>query len=351
MLGRDSVIFRPGGGGKLRAYNLGVMKNLLRLFLLLVFSIFSLAQAPQTTSPQTTAPTQQSPRDECAGCTPQQRQASQIISQGRKLQSQGKINEAIETYKKAMEIAPDFYSVHNALGAALDLNGDYADARHHLQKAFDVGNDEQKISALRSMAISYFFERNAGEAEKYERDAKQMQITAKKPDQAAAIMNELARIDLECGELDKAYDAYKEGYEMGLKSLTKPEDKDLWDFRWENAQARIDARRGLKDQAETHSAAAKAIFAKNTLPAGQDMYVPYMTGYVAFYLRDYKTALGELLKGDQRDPFILALIAQTYEKLNDKVQAKEYWTKVMGFSSHNPTNAYARPLAKKALGT
>ena len=97
-------------------------------------------------------------------------------------------------------------------------------------------------------------------------------------------------------------------------------------------------------------AAAKAIFDKGTLPLAQSIYVPYLTGYVAFYLSDYKTALAELQKADQKDPFILALIAQTYEKLNDKVQAKEYWTKVLGIYSHNPPNAFARPLAKKAMG-
>ena len=316
--------------------------------LLLLFSVLSLAQtAPPPAPTQTQQPQPQ--RDECAQCTPEQKQAFDIIKKGRELQSQGKLDEALETFKKAMAVAPDFYGVHVALGSVLDLQGDYEDARHHWQRAIEVANADQKTSALRQTAISYAFDRNGKEAEKYERQAIQLQLTDKKYTDAAATLNELARIELECGDYDKAYDAYKEGYNTADKTVTKPEDKDLWAFRWEHAQARIDARRGDKDGAQKHMSAAKAIFDKGTF-TGQAQFVPYLIGYVAFYGGDYKTALDELQKSDQRDAFILALIAQTYEKLNDKVQAKEYWTKVLGFYSHNPTNAFARPLAKKAMG-
>jgi hypothetical protein len=50
---------------------------------------------------------------------------------------------------------------------ALDLKGDYAAAREHLQKAIDVAPADQKNRALRVMAFSYAFEIDATEAEKY----------------------------------------------------------------------------------------------------------------------------------------------------------------------------------------
>ena len=323
------------------------MKKMIALALLLLLSVFSAAQTPQT-SPQARA-AQQPTRDECSGCTPQQRQAADLTKQGRELQNQGKLDEAVDTFKKAMAVAPDYYSVYAALGAVLDVKGDYADARHHWQRAIEVANADQKTSALRQMAVSYAFERDAPAAEKYEREAAQSQLSDKKYTEAAGTLNELARIELESGNLDKAYDAYKEGFGIASKVVTKPEDIDLWNFRWEHAQARIEARRGNRTEAQKHVAAAKGVFDKGTI-TGQANFVPYLTGYVAFYLGDYKAALADLQKADQKDPFILALLAQTYEKLNDKVQAKEYWTKVLGFYSHTPTNAFARPLARKALG-
>jgi tetratricopeptide (TPR) repeat protein len=83
----------------------------------------------------------------------------------------------------------------------------------------------------------------------------------------------------------------------------------------------------------------------------QARFYPYLTGYVAFYAGDYKTALADLQQADQRDPFILGLLGQAYEKSGDQKQAADYYRKVLTSNAHNPTNAFARPLAKKKLGT
>jgi predicted Zn-dependent protease len=57
----------------------------------------------------------------------------------------------------------------------------------------------------------------------------------------------------------------------------------------------------------------------------QTQFFPYLKGYVAFYGGDYKTALEELLKANQNDPFIQCMIGQTYEKLGDRGKAVEYY--------------------------
>jgi tetratricopeptide (TPR) repeat protein len=279
-----------------------------------------------------------------------QSQIADMVKLGRKLQSEGKLDEAIAEEKKALALSADSYDAESAIGAALDLKGDYAEARKHLQRAIDLADADHKPGALRSMAISYAFERDSKDATKYGWQAYQMLLDAKKPTDAAGAANELARIQLESGDIASAQKTYIAGCAVGAKAATTPAEQDLWQFRIEHALARIAARQGNKDEAEKHVAAAKALVAKNTLPQAQLIYVPYLTGYVAFYLGDYNAALADLQKADQKDPFILALIAQTYEELNDKVQAKEYWTRVLGIYSHNPTNAFARPLAKKATG-
>ena len=74
-------------------------------------------------------------------------------------------------------------------------------------------------------------------------------------------------------------------------------------------------------------------------------------GHIArkFYGGDYKTAIGELAKANQEDPFILMLLAESYEKLSDTARAKEYYGKVMANNGHGPTNAFARPVARRKL--
>jgi tetratricopeptide (TPR) repeat protein len=167
---------------------------------------------------------------------------------------------------------------------------------------------------------------------------------------AGEIANELARVCLETGDYATAEAWYKRGYEAGLQEPNiSAARKDLWEFRQQHAQARLAARRGNKALAEKHVAAAKAALDTGTNP-DQAPFFPYLAGYVAFYGGDYKTALAEFAKGNQNDPFVLSLIAQSHEKLGDQASAMDYYRKVMAFTTHNPNNAFARPLARKKLG-
>jgi tetratricopeptide (TPR) repeat protein len=107
-------------------------------------------------------------------------------------------------------------------------------------------------------------------------------------------------------------------------------------------------RTGKTDEAQVHVIAAKAALDKANNP-DQTQFFPYLTGYVAFYTGDYKSAIADLKTANQNDPLILALLAEAYEKSGDASQATEYYGKVLASNAHNPTNAFARPLAKEKL--
>lgn len=272
-----------------------------------------------------------------------------LVKQGQKLNSEGKQDEALKLYKQVLEKSPNSYEAHLESGIALDLKGNYAAAREHLKKAIEVASADQKNRALRVMAFSYAFESNATEAEKYEKQAFDALIAKPDFEGAAGVANELARIKLESGDIDGAAQWYKTGHDTAMrKTDMKDTDKSLWAFRLAHAQARISARRGQREEAQKQIAAAKAALDKANNP-DQAQFFPYLTGYVAFYGGDYKTAIAELTKADQKDPFILVLLAQSYEKSGDAAHAKEYYAKVMANNGHGPTNAFARPIARKKL--
>src|SRR5215469_5045148 len=273
-----------------------------------------------------------------------------LVSQGQKLNSDGNQAGALVLYTRALQENPRFIDAHVAAGIALDLEGQYPAARAHLEQAIAIApSDSAKARALRTIAISYAFTRNADEAAKYERQVIDAALAKQDWLAAADVDNELARIYLESGDIDNAYKVYQAGHETALKkSDLKPAERDLWDFRWEHAQARIAARRGQRDAAMQHVTAAKTILDRGTNP-DQVRFYPYLTGYVALYLGDYKTALTELQKADQKDPFILSLLAQTCEKMGDKAHATDYYRQVLAINIHNPPNAFARPLAKSKV--
>ena len=277
--------------------------------------------------------------------------AADLIRQGQQKAREGKQDEALALYKQALAASPNSVQANNQTGVLLDLMGQYAEARKHFAKAIEAAPTPQaKGQALRSMAMSYAFESNCKDAAKYESQLYEMNLAAKDFYNAGEIADELARVCIDAGDLDQAYKWYQTGHDAGLREPDiKPDRKDLWEFRWEHAQARIAARRGKADEARKHVAAAKAILDKGTNPQ-QAQFFPYLTGYVAFYGGDYKTALADLQRANQNDPFILVLMAQAYEKSGDQTQATECYRKAAASNAHNPPNAFAHPLAKKKLG-
>ncbi len=279
-------------------------------------------------------------------------EAQALVKQGQKLNDEGKQDAALKLYQQALEKSPNSYEAHLESGVALDLKGDYVAARQHLKKAIDVAPADQKNRALRVMAFSYAFEGDSAEAEKFEKQVFDALLAKSDFEAAAGVADELARIKLECGDIDGAATWYQTGHDTAMRKTDmtdmKDADKNPWAFRWAHAQARIAARRGQRDEAQKQVAAAKAALEKANNP-DQAQFFPYLTGYVAFYGGDYQTAIADLQKANQKDPFILVLLAQSYEKAGDAARAREYYGKVMANNGHGPTNAFARPVARKKL--
>jgi tetratricopeptide (TPR) repeat protein len=275
--------------------------------------------------------------------------AADLVKQGEDLNRDGKFDQALALYQRALQISPNFYQAELYMGVTLDLQGKYQEARQHLAKAIELASDEETTQALRVMAVSYAFERNTDKASEYERRAFDLQYTWQKYEDAAATANELARIYLESGDIDNAFQWYQTGRLTGLRkpNITSAE-KDLWTFRWEAALARIDARRNKRDDALKHLAAAKALLDAGDNP-DQFRFYPYLAGYVALYTGDSGGAIKELQQADQKDPFVLSLEARAYENMGDKARARDYYEKIMTINVHNPSNAFARPLAREKL--
>jgi len=317
---------------------------------LLSISYSAVAAAAGVQPPQAQQPPAQQPPAPARPAGPPDPAADALRAAQQKVRA-GQFDEALAAYAQILQQYPNSVQAMNQTGVVLDLMGKYADARQSFTKAIAAATTPQaKAQGLRSMAMSYAFQSDCKGATPYESQLYETYLGQGDYYNAGEIADELARICIESGDLDTAETWYRMGYTAGLQEPgIKPARKDLWDFRWEHAMARLEARRGHKEEAQKHVALAKAALDKGTNPE-QAQFLPYLTGYVAFYTGDYKTALDDLLKGNQNDPFILSLIAQTYEKLGNQADATATYKKILGITIHNPTNAFARPLAKKKLG-
>jgi len=279
-----------------------------------------------------------------------QQQQPEFMRQGQQLLREGKLDDALALYRRTLEASPNSVAANIAAGSVLDLQGRGEDGRKYFARGIEVADTpEHKAMAQRAMAMSYAFERNCKKTVAYEQQVFDLYGSEKNFFQQGEIADEAARVCIESGDLDAAYHWYQLGHDTGLKEPDiKPARQDLWEFRWEHAQARIAARRGNQAEAQKHVAAAKNVLDKGTNPE-QAQFLPYLQGYVAFYAGDYQAALGGLLKANQNDPFIQCMIGQTYQKLGEKDKAFEYYSKASTAIAHNPAAAYAVPLARKNL--
>lgn len=247
----------------------------------------------------------------------------------------------------------------------LDADGQTAKAREVFQRLIDGAPDPAaRAASQRAMAMSYAFDGDCTNTVKYEEMVIAYWVTREQAEpqnafyQQGEMANEAARVCIDAGDLNTAEKYYRRGSELGLKEPTpKTHPKSLWDFRLEHALARLAARRGDKTGAQQHVAAARrALDSDSAMAAQQERYFPYLVGYVALYAGDLKSAEAEFsralaIQGNQRDPFMHALLGMTQEKLGQADKAREYYQKAYDLATaHNPPAAFTRPFARKKLG-
>lgn len=284
---------------------------------------------------------------------PQQGQQSEGVRQAQRLLREGKLDEALGAYKQELKADPKSLPALNGAGVTLDLMGKTSEARGYFSKAIEAAPTPQaKAAARRAMAMSYAFDNDCQNTVKYEMLVNEHWIAEKNFYQQGEMLNEAARVCIEAGEFDTAEKLYRSGTETGLQEPNiSAERKALWNFRLEHALARLAARRGQKDLAQKHVAAAKAVLdSSSEMAKPQAIFFPYLAGYVALHTGDPYNARFHLAQANQNDPFISCLLGLAHEQLGQKANALEHYKKAYATTGHNPPAAFAKPFARKKLG-
>jgi tetratricopeptide (TPR) repeat protein len=267
----------------------------------------------------------------------------------RKLSLAGKLPEAAALYQKALDRDPKLFDAQYGIGLVLDLQGQYVQAREHLKMALALAPEGAEELALEAMGVSHAFEADAAGAAPFYTRLFDAQSQAGNLAGAAATANALGRVYLESGDPAHAKTWYQRGFDTAMKQAEMPaRERGLWQMRLDHAEARIAARAGDEAAARRHVAAVeKIVNAPGNADQMQDYH--YLVGYVAFYTGHPVEAVGALKQANPKDPFILGLLAQAYEKQGDASAARDTWQRVFAINSHDIQNAFARPLARKAL--
>ena len=199
--------------------------------------------------------------------------------------------------------------------------------------------------------MSYAFDNDCANTAKYEEMAADYWATVPDYFRQGELYNEAARVCIEAGAFDIAEKLYLRGQEAGLKepniapgahgALEVPHRARAGPPGGATQSA------GGREEARRRGAGHPRQQPRDGEGSGDLLPLPHRLRRA---LRgDAKTALADLQKARQDDPFIQVLMAQAYEKLGDREQADALYRKAAATTAHNPPAAFARPLAIKKL--
>jgi len=247
----------------------------------------------------------------------------------------------------------------------LDLADSTAQARAIFQGVIDTATDPAaKAAAQRALAMSYAFGGDCANTVRYESMVIAFWATREGAEpqtafyQEGEVANEAARVCLDAGDTQAAEQWYRRGGELGLREPEpRTHPRSLWEFRLAHALGRIAARRGDTAQARRQVAAARRILdGDSAMAAQQERFFPYLAGYVALYGGDFATAEAQLaraaaMRGNERDPYLLCLLAMVYEREGKPAEARATYRRAWDLATaHNPPSAFVRRWAKDRIG-
>jgi tetratricopeptide (TPR) repeat protein len=265
------------------------------------------------------------------------------------LLKEGKFDDSITQYRKALAIDPNFLASHQGIGADLMYLGKPDEAAAELDNITEKArNDGERRLALFALTVLHV---DGGKMAKALADVDKQYALGEKTKDVPAMAGDLQLKGNILLEMGKAAEA-KAAFEGALKMI---EDSSLSQQIKDNNKRLIHynvARVALikKDLANAKTEAEE--FRKGTEASNnpaQVRLVHELTGMIALAEKDYDKALAELPQANQQNPQNLYRMCQAYQGKGDKEKAKELCTKAAEFNSLPQLNyALIRTKAKAA---
>lgn len=286
-----------------------------------------------------------------AGSAVADQDATELVQQGRALISQGQHDEAERLLRRAHQLSPRSLDAALALGVVLDLKGQYAEAHTFLQQAVEAApRGQARSQAMANLALSYVFQGNIAQAMKHQEAVRAQQQSDGDMTGAAASARTIGRMLLESGDTAGGRKWYELGYEEWKPKPDAPQsERLLWELRWRHMQARVSAHEGRIEEAKRILGEFETLMAQRGRLDQDNAIYRWVAGYVAFYAKDYATAISELAQGNLADPFILHMMAMAYDAQGNAANARQYYERTMESNVHTLNNALVRPKARARL--
>ncbi len=280
------------------------------------------------------------------------------------LLKEGKYDQAIAAYQRALSIDPAFHSSTIGIANAYLFKGMPAEARKQLQALFDNATDTgTKVSALDHIASTYVNEGRFDQALEQLNKAHTIAVQANDPVLIADQLTLIGTTVLQSSTIDATKGTYlKTRTPETVKideSVTYFEDAD-------RAITKSDLPKDLKMRMDAVTLVNKVDVAvlKNEMDKAKTLAIRFndltkdetqleivcykhqIRGTIAMAEKNYETAIAELQQSDLRNPLNLYRLSEAYEMSGNTAKAKEVRAQIWGFNEDSFNLAFVRPLTK-----
>ena len=224
----------------------------------------------------------------------------------------GKFQDSIDQYEKALEINPNFTASYVGIAHDRMFLGDFRQARGALARAlFIAPNDVERRQVLLWIAVSYIYEGDLDQA--FAELERRAEIARKGQDRLtiAGDLFLLGRVLTEYGRTDEARAKYDEGLAVVESAWASPEVKENFRRAHLAGITRVTLAAGDLDGAAGLAARYLETVQRDQVP-GQLRQAHALLGLVALARSDWATAIAELSRADQSDPYTHYLLARAY---------------------------------------
>ena len=266
------------------------------------------------------------------------------------LSKQGRFEESITQYQKALDIKPDFFASHMGISNNLIYLNRYDEAKENCDNSYEIAkNNGERRFALLTKAVACV---DKGDTDGALAELQKQFNIAQNIDDPGAMtgdLNLMGNVLFEAGRYDEAKAKYQEALSvMGRSNLAEEVKDNTRRLNFYNMgrialmTGKIEDAKKLADEFATSSNTANNTF--------QIWLAHYLNGLIALQEKDYKKAIAELEKSNLQNPQTFYYMAVAYSKDGNVAEAKKYADKCANFNALiNMNQAFVRNKANEML--
>lgn len=261
----------------------------------------------------------------------------------------GDYKNSIEQYKKALKLESDFLFSRFGIGHNYVFMGEFDKAREiYTEAGRKARNGEDSLNAQIWLITSYLHQEKIDSAiSLIDRTIAQLNDSSQMYLKGAMLINK-ATILANQDKLQEALDNIATARNIIDNSRIRPAAKENFSREILAIESLVYTRLGKRDEANKRLMEYKeyAVASKNRL-----VMLNYrgLEGIIAYWNKDYETALNKLNVADQFNPFFKYYIASTYLKMGKTEEARREFKELVQFNRNSIAYGLVRPKAIKMI--